>query len=211
MAWPSRLNSAASSFSASAMPTALVMPWPSGPVVVSTPGVTPTSGWPAVLLCSCAELLQLLQRQVVAGEVQQRVDQHRPVAVGQHEAVAVEPLRIGRVVLQVAVPQGDGDVRHAHGRAGVARVGLLHRVHGQRPDRVGHLGGVGDRRGSGRGRGCGREEGMGEEVRENPAFYRLGWPGPAAAAARRLGLQCFACAASTSPPTCTSAAANRAG
>jgi hypothetical protein len=46
------LNSAASSFSASAMPTALVMPWPSGPVVVSTPGVMPTSGWPAVLLCN---------------------------------------------------------------------------------------------------------------------------------------------------------------
>jgi hypothetical protein len=43
---------AASSFSASAMPTALLMPWPSGPVVVSTPGVTPNSGWPAVLLCS---------------------------------------------------------------------------------------------------------------------------------------------------------------
>ena len=37
-AWPGRLNSAASSFSASAMPTALAMPCPSGPVVVSTPG-----------------------------------------------------------------------------------------------------------------------------------------------------------------------------
>jgi hypothetical protein len=54
-----RLNSAASSFSASAMPTALVMPCPNGPVVVSTPGVTPTSGWPAVLLCSWRKFLQL--------------------------------------------------------------------------------------------------------------------------------------------------------
>ena len=26
--------------------------WPRGPVVVSTPTVMPTSGWPAVLLCS---------------------------------------------------------------------------------------------------------------------------------------------------------------
>ena len=53
---PGRLNSAASSFSASAMPTALASPWPSGPVVVSTPGVTSTSGWPGVLLCSWRKL-----------------------------------------------------------------------------------------------------------------------------------------------------------
>jgi hypothetical protein len=52
ISWPGRLNSAASSFSASAMPTALARPWPSGPVVVSTPGVTSTSGWPGVWLCS---------------------------------------------------------------------------------------------------------------------------------------------------------------
>ncbi len=52
MAWPSRLNSRASSFSARAMPTAFARPCPSGPVVVSTPGVRPVSGWPGVLLCS---------------------------------------------------------------------------------------------------------------------------------------------------------------
>ena len=34
------------------MPTALARPCPSGPVVVSTPGVTPTSGWPGVFECS---------------------------------------------------------------------------------------------------------------------------------------------------------------
>jgi hypothetical protein len=42
--WPGRLKGSASSFSASAMPTALVSPWPSEPVVVSTPGVASTSG-----------------------------------------------------------------------------------------------------------------------------------------------------------------------
>ncbi len=30
------------------MPTALATPWPSGPVVVSTPAVCPYSGWPGV-------------------------------------------------------------------------------------------------------------------------------------------------------------------
>lgn len=33
-----------------AMPTAVAMPWPSGPVVVSTPGVWPHSGWAGVRL-----------------------------------------------------------------------------------------------------------------------------------------------------------------
>ena len=42
-------NSAARCRSAIAMPTALARPWPSGPVVVSTPGVWPYSGWPAVI------------------------------------------------------------------------------------------------------------------------------------------------------------------
>ena len=36
---PGTVELSASSFSASAMPTALARPWPSGPVVVSTPGV----------------------------------------------------------------------------------------------------------------------------------------------------------------------------
>ena len=43
---PGRLNSAARRRSAMAMPTAFVKPWPSGPVVASTPGVRPYSGWP---------------------------------------------------------------------------------------------------------------------------------------------------------------------
>ena len=38
----------ASQRSAMAMPTALPMPCPRGPVVVSTPGVWPNSGWPGV-------------------------------------------------------------------------------------------------------------------------------------------------------------------
>ena len=42
----------ASNFSLNAMPTELAKPCPSGPVVVSTPGVRPISGWPGVLLWS---------------------------------------------------------------------------------------------------------------------------------------------------------------
>ena len=80
--------------SASAKPTALPTPWPSGPVVVSTPGVWRISGWPGVLRAPLPELLELVEREVVAGEVQHRVEEHRRVARGEHEAVAVRPLRV---------------------------------------------------------------------------------------------------------------------
>ena len=46
---------------AMAMPMALAVPWPSGPVVTSTPGVCPYSGWPGVRL-PLPEPLELLQR-----------------------------------------------------------------------------------------------------------------------------------------------------
>ena len=84
-------------------------------------------------------MLELVDRQVVAGQVQQRVMQHRAVAVRQHEAVAVGPVRIGRVVPQVIAPQHLGDVGHAHRHAGMAGIGLLHGVHRQRADRVGKV------------------------------------------------------------------------
>ena len=95
------------------------------------------------LAVQLAEVAQLAHRQLVAGEVQQRVEQHAPVAVAQHEAVAVGPAGVGRVVAQCAAPQRHGDLGHAHGRAGVAGIGLLHGVHGQGADGVGHQGGVG--------------------------------------------------------------------
>ena len=110
------------------MPTAVARPWPSGPVVVSTPGVRPYSGWPGVFECNWRKLLDFLDRQVVAGEVQQAIQQHRPVAVGQHETIAAGPFWIGRVVAEMVAPEHLGDVGHAHRHTGVAGVGLLHGV-----------------------------------------------------------------------------------
>ena len=87
-----------------------------------------------------AEALELLDRHLrVAGEVEQRVEQHRAMAGGQHEAVAVGPFGVRGVELQEAREQHGGDVGHAHGHAGMAGIGLLHRVHGQRPDGIGHV------------------------------------------------------------------------
>jgi hypothetical protein len=42
--WPGRLKVSARKRSAMAKPTPLAKPWPSGPVVTSTPGVKPRSG-----------------------------------------------------------------------------------------------------------------------------------------------------------------------
>jgi hypothetical protein len=71
-----------------------------------------------------AELLEVIDGQVVAGQVQQRVDQHRAVAVGQHEAVTVGERWVARVVLEVVAPKHFGDIRHAHGGTGMAAVGF---------------------------------------------------------------------------------------
>ena len=89
------------------------------------------------LAVQLAEALEFLDRQVVAGQVQQCVEQHGAVAVGQHETVAVGPFGVGRIVAQMAAPQHFGDLGHAHRRARVAGVGLLHGIHRQGADGAG--------------------------------------------------------------------------
>ena len=67
-----------------------------------------------------AEALDLVEGDLrVAAEVEQRVEQHRAVAVRLHEAVAVEPERILGVELQVPGEQRRGDVGGAERRAGM--------------------------------------------------------------------------------------------
>ena len=56
---------------------------------------------------------------LVAGQVQQRIQQHRAVTGRQHEAVAVRPRRIGRIEFEEARKQHRGDVGHAHRHARV--------------------------------------------------------------------------------------------
>ena len=86
-----------------------------------------------------AELLEVFDAEVVTGQVQQRIDQHRTMAVGQHEAVTIGEVRVARVVLEVVAPQHFGDVRHTHGGTGVAAVGFLHGIHAQGTNGIGSL------------------------------------------------------------------------
>ena len=86
------------------------------------------------------ERLQVVDREVVAGQVQQRVEQHRGMAVREHEAVTVGPVRITRVVAQVARPERHRHLGHAHRGAGVAGVGALDGVHREGAQSIGHVG-----------------------------------------------------------------------
>ncbi len=83
-----------------------------------------------------AEVLDLLHGQGEAAEVEQAVEQHRSVPVRQDEAVPIAPCRVFRIDGEVLGPQDHGDVCHAHRHAGVSRVRLLDRVHGQGANRV---------------------------------------------------------------------------
>ena len=129
------------------MPTDVATPCPSGPVVVSTPDVQRYSGWPGQRESSCRKRLMsssgtdsspsaLVRRvdRLDAGEVQQRVQQHRGVPRREHEAVAVRPDRVVGVEAQEVLPQRVGDRRHRHRRPGMARVRRLHGVHRERAD-----------------------------------------------------------------------------
>ncbi len=83
-----------------------------------------------------AELAQVLQREVVPGQVQHGVLEDAGVPVGEHEAIAVRPLRVVRVVVHDARPQDVGQGGQRHGGPRVPRAGLLRRIHGDAADHI---------------------------------------------------------------------------
>ena len=89
------------------------------------------------LAVQLAEAFEFVERQIVARQMQQSVKQHRAVAIGQHESVTVGPFRIGRIMFEVAVPQGDRDFSHAHRSARMPRIGGLYCIHGQHTNCIG--------------------------------------------------------------------------
>ena len=94
-------------------------------------------GVPRGLGAPLPELLDVVDgHRVIAGEVQQRVEQHAAVASRQHEAVAVEPLGVLGVVIEELVPERITHGCAAHWQAGVAAVGLVDGVDSQHPDAV---------------------------------------------------------------------------
>ncbi len=82
------------------------------------------------------EVHQLLHRQIVARQVEQRIEQHRSVAGRKDEAVAVVPVRIGGIMAKELLPQDVCHGRGAHRKAGMAAFCFLNRIDSQKTDRV---------------------------------------------------------------------------
>ena len=86
------------------------------------------------------EIPQLLQRHVlVAGQVQQRIKEHRAVAVRQDEAIAIGPAWRRGIEFEMAREKNGRDVRHAHRHPGVPGICRLNRIHGQNAEGGSHL------------------------------------------------------------------------
>ena len=83
-----------------------------------------------------AELLNVLDFESVAGEKEHRVVQDRSMSGGEHEAVAVGPVGVAWVVTHDAGEKDMSQRGEGHRGAGVARVSLLGRVHGDASDDV---------------------------------------------------------------------------
>ena len=83
-----------------------------------------------------AEVLEVVQREAVAAQVERAVQQHRRVAGAEHEAVAIRPLGMRGRVLHHPRVEHVRERRERHRRPRVAGVRLLDSVHRQRPDRV---------------------------------------------------------------------------
>src|ERR1700723_811564 len=71
-----------------------------------------------------------------AGEMERRPEQHRGMAVRQHEAIAIGPDRVLRIEFKDTIPYRIDKRRERHWRSGVSGVGLLHGIDGERANRV---------------------------------------------------------------------------
>ena len=90
-----------------------------------------------------AEVLHFLEREVEAGEVDPGVDEHRAVAGGQDEAVAVDPGGRGGVVAEEVAVEHGADLGGAEGQAEVTGMAGGHGVHGEAAGFGGGAGKVG--------------------------------------------------------------------
>ncbi len=144
------------------------------------PDRVPVLRVPRRLRAPLAKALQLRQRQVVAAQVQQRVQQHRAVPGAQYKPVTVWPQRRLRVVYEELPPQHAAHHCGAHRHPRVPRVGRLNGVNRQRLDRIDDLrqrSGWKDARGQGY---AGRHRGLTYHANRGPGYAQRR-PIPAAA------------------------------
>ena len=91
---------------------------------------------PRAFRAKLAEPFDLGEREVVAGQVQHRVEQHRGMSGGEHEPVAIWPVGVGRAIPQEAVPKHIRDWSQPHRGSGMSTVGLLNPIDGERANGI---------------------------------------------------------------------------
>ncbi len=74
---------------------------------------------------------------LVTRQMEQRIEQHRSVAVRDDETIAIGPERIPRIEFQVAREQRSRNLRHTERNALVTLAGTQDCINGQKADRVG--------------------------------------------------------------------------
>ena len=82
------------------------------------------------------ELFNFFQGEIKTVQIKHAVEQHATVSGREYEAVPIGPLRIPGIEFQKAIPEGEGHGRIPQRHTGMARVGLLHGIHGQKSDGV---------------------------------------------------------------------------
>ena len=118
------------------------MPWPKRTGGRLDARRAPIFRMPGRLRADLPELLEVVDAQSLraadAGQIEQAVEQHAAMAGRKDEPVAIGPMGIGRVEFQHIAPENRRDVSGAHRQAGVAALGLLDRIKGEKADRIGH-------------------------------------------------------------------------
>src|SRR3970282_1224110 len=87
-------------------------------------------GMPGCVTPPLSEGAEVIETEREPAQVEQRVEQHRPMAIGKDESIPIRPLGCGWVYLEEPTPQSHRDVGHAHRHSGVTAVRLLDCVPG---------------------------------------------------------------------------------
>ena len=86
-----------------------------------------------------AEVANVLHRRArIAGEMQQRVDEHRAMPGRKHKTIAVSPIGARGIKLQVICEEHAGHIGHTHRHARVTGIRSLNGIHRQSANGIGH-------------------------------------------------------------------------
>src|SRR5215475_11916778 len=96
----------------------------------------PILGMAWCLTTKLAEVLDLIERKIIACQMQQRIKEHGTMSTGKDEAVTSRPFRVARIVAQMTCPQSESHWRRAHRKSRVTGVCLLNGICGEKTDGI---------------------------------------------------------------------------